>query len=143
MVIMMNKEALGLIETYGYVAAIEAADASLKAANVNLKKCEFIKGGLVTILITGDVSAVKASVDAGEAAASRVGKVISTTVIARTGEGLDEVFYKDEDKVEDKIIAEESFEEIEKEEIKEEPKEKEFKEKKIEDRKSQDSKKKL
>ncbi|MSS44332.1 BMC domain-containing protein [Anaerosalibacter bizertensis] len=135
----MNKEALGLIETYGYVAAIEAADASLKAANVNLKKCEFIKGGLVTILITGDVSAVKASVDAGEAAASRVGKVISTTVIARTGEGLDEVFYKDEDKVEDKIIAEESFEKIEKEE----PKKEEFKEKKTEDRKSQDSKKKL
>lgn len=102
MVMIMYKEALGLIETYGYVPAIEAADAALKAANVTLEKCEFVKGGLVTILIVGDVSAVKASVDAGEVAANRIGKVVSTTVIARTGEGLDKVFYKDiEDEKED------------------------------------------
>lgn len=128
----MKREALGLIETYGYVTAIEAADASLKAANVTLKKCEFVKGGLVTILITGDVSAVKASVDAGEAAASRIGKVVSTTVIARTGEGLDKVFYKKEEKIEVKNIDKEDFEKLQKE--------KEVVEK---DKKSQSTKKKL
>lgn len=129
---IMKREALGLIETYGYVTAIEAADASLKAANVTLKKCEFVKGGLVTILITGDVSAVKASVDAGEAAASRIGKVVSTTVIARTGEGLDKVFYKKEEKIEVKNIDKEDFEKLQKE--------KEVVEK---DKKSQSTKKKL
>ncbi|MEW9122554.1 MAG: BMC domain-containing protein [Thermotaleaceae bacterium] len=98
------KKALGLIETYGYVTAIEAADASLKAANVSLKKCEFVKGGLVAILITGDVSAVKASVYAGKTAANRIGQVISTTVIARTGEGLDRVLYKDVEKSEENDI---------------------------------------
>jgi microcompartment protein CcmL/EutN len=91
----MSKEALGLIETYGYVAAVEAADACLKSANVTLEKCEFVRGGLVTILITGDVSAVKVAIDAGKMAASRIGKVISSTVIARIGEGLDKTFYED------------------------------------------------
>lgn len=66
-------EALGMIETYGLVPAIEAADAMLKAAEVRLLERDFVKGGIVTIIVTGDVAAVKASVDAGAAAASRLG----------------------------------------------------------------------
>lgn len=66
-------EALGMIETYGLVPAIEAADAMLKAAEVRLLERTFVKGGLVTITVTGDVAAVKASVDAGAAAAARLG----------------------------------------------------------------------
>lgn len=86
-------KALGLLETYGYVGAIEAADACLKAANVELIGLELVRGGLVTIKICGDVSAVKASIDAGAAAAERVGKVISIDVIARMGEGLEKIIY--------------------------------------------------
>lgn len=67
-------EALGMIETYGLVPAIEAADAMLKAAEVRLLERDFVKGGIVTIIVTGDVAAVKASVDAGAAAASRLGE---------------------------------------------------------------------
>ena len=132
----MRKEALGLIETYGYVSAVVAADACLKSANVNLQKCEFVKGGLVTILITGDVSAVKAAVDAGEMAASRIGEVLSTSVIARTGEDLDEVFYKDKEL--DNCKAESSIAETKEESFKKEELEKE----KLSDTKSKDSKKK-
>ena len=66
-------EALGMIETYGLVPSIEAADAMLKAAEVKLLERTFVKGGLVTITVTGDVAAVKASVDAGAAAAARLG----------------------------------------------------------------------
>lgn len=65
-------EALGMIETYGLVPAIEAADAMLKAAEVRLLERDFVKGGIVTIIVTGDVAAVKAAVDAGAAAASRL-----------------------------------------------------------------------
>ena len=67
-------EALGMIETYGLVPSIEAADAMLKAAEVRLLERTFVKGGLVTITVTGDVAAVKASVDAGAAAAPRLGE---------------------------------------------------------------------
>ncbi|MBQ0079416.1 MAG: BMC domain-containing protein [Eubacterium sp.] len=67
-------EALGMIETYGLVPSIEAADAMLKAAEVRLLERTFVKGGLVTITVTGDVAAVKASVDAGAAAAARLGE---------------------------------------------------------------------
>jgi len=88
---MMIRKALGLLETYGYIGAIEAADACLKAANVELIGLELVRGGLVTIKICGDVSAVKASIDAGAAAADRVGKVISIDVIARMGEGLEKI----------------------------------------------------
>lgn len=66
-------QALGMIETYGLVPAVEAADAMLKAAEVRLLERTFVKGGLVTITVTGDVAAVKASVDAGAAAAARLG----------------------------------------------------------------------
>lgn len=75
--------ALGLIETVGLVGAIEAADAMSKSANVMLIGYEKIGSGLVTVMVRGDVGAVKAAVDAGSAAASRVGKVVSVHVIPR------------------------------------------------------------
>ncbi len=78
-------EALGMIETYGLVPSIEAADAMLKAAEVRLLERTFVKGGLVTITVTGDVAAVKASVDAGAAAAARLGErcLVTQHVIPR------------------------------------------------------------
>ncbi len=75
--------ALGMIETIGLVGAIEAADAMTKAANVELIGYEKIGSGLTTVMVRGDVGAVKAAVDAGTAAAERVGKVASTHVIPR------------------------------------------------------------
>jgi ethanolamine utilization protein EutM len=71
---MSKSEALGLIETKGLVGAIEAADAMVKAANVTLIGREFVGGGLVTVMVRGDVGAVKAATDAGAAAAERVGE---------------------------------------------------------------------
>ena len=75
--------ALGMIETKGLVAAIEAADAMVKAANVTLIGKEHIGGGLVTVMVRGDVGAVKAATDAGAAAAERVGELVSIHVIPR------------------------------------------------------------
>jgi len=75
--------ALGLIETKGLVAAVEAADAMVKAANVTLVGKEHVGGGLVTVMVRGDVGAVKAATDAGAAAAQRVGELISVHVIPR------------------------------------------------------------
>ena len=80
---MSSMQSLGMIETKGLVAAIEAADAMVKAANVTLIGKEQVGGGLVTVLVRGDVGAVKASVDAGAAAAERVGKLVSIHVIPR------------------------------------------------------------
>ena len=79
----MNSEALGMIETKGLVGSIEAADAMVKAANVTLIGKEHVGGGLVTVLVRGDVGAVKAATDAGDAAAQRVGELISVHVIPR------------------------------------------------------------
>ncbi len=84
-------QALGLIETKGLVAAIESADAMLKAAEVRLLEKTFVGGGLVTITITGDVGAVKAATDAGAAAAQRVGELLSVHVIPRPHEELDQI----------------------------------------------------
>lgn len=75
--------ALGMIETKGLVGAIEAADAMTKAANVELVGYEKIGSGLVSVMVRGDVGAVKAAVEAGAAAASRVGEIVSTHVIPR------------------------------------------------------------
>jgi ethanolamine utilization protein EutM len=75
--------ALGMIETRGLVASLEAADAMVKAANVNLVGKVHVGGGIVTVLVTGDVGAVKAATDAGSAAAQRVGELISVHVIPR------------------------------------------------------------
>ena len=77
------QEALGMIETRGLVSAIEAADAMVKAANVHLLGKEHVGGGLVTVMVRGDVGAVKAAVEAGGAAAKRVGELISVHVIPR------------------------------------------------------------
>ncbi|MGM0548417.1 MAG: BMC domain-containing protein [Bacillota bacterium] len=87
----MSNTALGLIETYGYTASVEAADVCLKAANVSLSACKKVRGGLVTIEIIGDVGAVKAAIDAAEAAVPRVGKLISTHVIPRPAAELDSI----------------------------------------------------
>ena len=76
-------EALGMVETRGLVAAIEAADAMVKAANVQLIGSEKIGSGLVSVMVRGDVGAVKAAVEAGGAAASRLGEVVATHVIPR------------------------------------------------------------
>lgn len=75
--------ALGMVETRGLVGAIEAADAMVKAANVVLIGSEYVGGGLVTVMVRGDVGAVKAATDAGAAAAKRVGELVSVHVIPR------------------------------------------------------------
>lgn len=79
----MMYDALGMVETHGLVGAIEAADAMVKAANVTLVGREKIGSGLVTVMVRGDVGAVKAAVDAGAAAANVVGEVVSVHVIPR------------------------------------------------------------
>lgn len=79
----MTNEALGMIETKGLVGAIEAADAMVKAANVTLVGYEKIGSGLVTVMVRGDVGAVKAATDAGAASARAVGEVVSIHVIPR------------------------------------------------------------
>ena len=79
----MALEALGMVETRGLVAAIEAADAMVKAANVELIGTEKIGSGLVSVMVRGDVGAVKAAVEAGASAASSLGEVIATHVIPR------------------------------------------------------------
>lgn len=80
---MSNLGALGMIETKGLVGSIEAADAMVKAANVNIVGKVHVGGGIVTVLVRGDVGAVKAATDAGAAAAQRVGELLSVHVIPR------------------------------------------------------------
>ena len=87
----MAGEAIGLIETRGLVGSVEAADAMVKAANVTLVGQERIGGGLVTVIVKGDVGAVKAAVDAGAAAAKRVGEVVSVHIIPRPHSELDKI----------------------------------------------------
>jgi microcompartment protein CcmL/EutN len=84
-------DAIGMIETKGLVGAIEAVDAMVKAANVRLIGQKISGGALVTVMIQGDVGAVKAAVDAGTAAANAIGSVISTHVIARPDDELDRI----------------------------------------------------
>lgn len=83
------QQALGLIETRGLVGAIEAADAMVKAARVKFLGRQKVKGGLVAVMVTGDVGAVKAAVDAGAAACQRVGKLVSSHVIPRPHDDID------------------------------------------------------
>ena len=85
---MSGDEALGLIETVGLVAATEAADAMVKAANVRIVTRQQPGGGLIAVLVRGDVSAVKAAVEAGAAAARPLGRVVSAHVIARPHEDI-------------------------------------------------------
>lgn len=87
-------EALGLIETKGLVGAIEAADAMTKSANVTLMGYEKIGSGLVTVMVRGDVGAVKAAVDAGAAAAEKVGEIVSKHVIPRPHTDVEKILPK-------------------------------------------------
>src|SRR5262245_7448366 len=79
----MSQDALGLIETKGFIGSVEAADAMVKTANVSLVAKEYIGAGYVTVIVRGDVGAVKAATDAGAAAARRVGELVSVHVIPR------------------------------------------------------------
>lgn len=90
----MDTNALGMIETKGLVGAIEAADAMVKSANVQLIGKEQVGGGLVTVMVRGDVGAVKAATDAGAAAAEKVGELISVHVIARPHMEVDNILPK-------------------------------------------------
>jgi ethanolamine utilization protein EutM len=81
--------ALGMVETRGLVGAVEAADAMVKAANVVLIGSEYVGGGFVTVMVRGDVGAVKAATDAGAAAAKRIGELVSVHVIPRPHENVE------------------------------------------------------
>ena len=84
-------EALGMIETKGFIALVEATDAMLKAANVKYLGWDKVGSGLVSVFVTGDVAAVKAATDAGAAAAGRIGEVVSVQVIPRPHADLSKV----------------------------------------------------
>ncbi|MCL2780951.1 MAG: propanediol utilization microcompartment protein PduA [Actinomycetia bacterium] len=85
------QEALGMVETKGFVAAVEAADAMVKSANVSLLGSQRVGSGLVTILVRGDVGAVKAATDAGAVAAGNVGEVVSVHVIPRPHNDVEKI----------------------------------------------------
>ena len=87
----MALEALGMVETRGLVAAIEAADAMVKAANVQLIGTEKIGSGLVSVMVRGDVGAVKSAVEAGSTSASRLGELIATHVIPRPHDDVEKI----------------------------------------------------
>ena len=90
----MDTNSLGMIETKGLVGAIEAADAMVKSANVQRVGKEQVGGGLVTVMVRGDVGAVKAATDAGAAAAEKVGELVSVHVIARPHSEVDVILPK-------------------------------------------------
>lgn len=90
----MTQEALGMVETRGLTAAIEAADAMTKAAEVVLMGTEKIGSGLVTVMVRGDVGAVKASVEAGSAAAAKLGELVATHVIPRPHNDVEKILPK-------------------------------------------------
>ena len=85
-------EALGMIETKGYVGSVEASDAMVKAANVTLVKTIPIGGGLITVLARGDIGSIKAAVDAGSKAAGKVGELVSAHILARPHEDVIKTF---------------------------------------------------
>ena len=87
----MDTNSLGMIETKGLVGAIEAADAMVKSANVQLVGKEQVGGGLVTVMVRGDVGAVKSAVEAGAASAERLGEVIATHVIPRPHDDVEKI----------------------------------------------------
>jgi ethanolamine utilization protein EutM len=93
----MASDALGMVETKGLIGSIEAADAMVKAANVVLVGREFIGAGYVTVLVRGDVGAVKAATDAGAAAARRVGELVSVHVIPRPHSEVERILPKGKD----------------------------------------------
>lgn len=91
---MSNTNALGMVETRGLVGAIEAADAMVKSANVTLVGKEQVGGGLVTVMVRGDVGAVKSATDAGASAAEKVGELVSVHVIPRPHTEVDAILPK-------------------------------------------------
>ena len=91
---IMAQEALGIIETRGLIASIEAADAMCKAANVTLVGTEKIGGGLVAVMVRGDVGAVKSAVEAGTSAASRLGEIVASHVIPRPHTDVEQILPK-------------------------------------------------
>ena len=93
----MTLEALGMVETKGLIGSVEAADAMVKAANVVLIGKEMIGAGYVTVMVRGDVGAVKAATDAGAAAARRVGELVSVHVIARPHGEVEKILPKSKD----------------------------------------------
>ncbi|MBA3297224.1 MAG: BMC domain-containing protein [Acidobacteria bacterium] len=93
----MTLEALGMVETKGLIGSVEAADAMVKAANVVLIGKEMIGAGYVTVMVRGDVGAVKAATDAGAAAARRVGELVSVHVIARPHAEVEKILPKTKD----------------------------------------------
>jgi ethanolamine utilization protein EutM len=95
--IQLMLEALGMVETKGLIGAIEAADAMVKAANVILVGKEYIGAGFVTVMVRGDVGAVKAATDAGAAAARRVGELVSVHVIPRPHAEVEKILPKPKD----------------------------------------------
>ena len=99
------KEALGLVETRGFVGAIEAADSMVKAANVKIVGKEKTGSGLVTIMVRGDVGAVKAAIEAGSEAARRVGELVSVHIIPRPHEDVEMLLEKTEGKGKTKAKA--------------------------------------
>ncbi|GAA0116937.1 BMC domain-containing protein [Clostridium senegalense] len=107
----MNKSTLGFLETYGFVGAVEGLDTALKSANVELVSCEFVTGGIVTVIITGDVASVKAAIESACTAIERVGTLRNAHVIARADNEVLNIFNKKEESKEES-----------KEEPKEEPK---------------------
>ena len=118
---MTKYDALGMIETKGLIGAVEAADAMVKAANVYLIGREFVGGGLVTVMVRGDVGAVKAATDAGAAAAQRVGELLSVHVIPRPHESLDGSMIGSVDPVWEQEEIENTEDKLEEDAFEEEP----------------------
>jgi len=116
----MTQYALGLVETKGLVGAIEAADAMVKTAHVMLVGKEITKAALVTVKVVGDTAAVRSAVEAGAAAASRVGELVSKHVIPRPAEGIDDLIFAASSRSETEVEQLLSGEEIEVEEVEEE-----------------------
>ncbi|MBU5226074.1 BMC domain-containing protein [Clostridium senegalense] len=97
----MNKSTLGFLETYGFVGAVEGLDTALKSANVELVSCEFVTGGIVTVIITGDVASVKAAIESACTAIERVGTLRNAHVIARADNEVLNIFNKKEESKEE------------------------------------------
>lgn len=99
----MKHDALGMIETKGLIGAIEAADAMVKAANVCLIGKEYVGGGLVTVMVRGDVGAINAAIEAGKVAAERVGELISSHIIPRPHSEVEIILPFSKVKIENKL----------------------------------------
>lgn len=118
----MAQNAIGMIETKGLIAAIEAADVMLKSANVEILggKYHKVRSGIIAVIVTGDVGAVKSAVEAGSDAAKRIGEVLTVDVIARTDKSVLKMLIPQISKKDKETKAEEKQEKIDKKEIKKE-----------------------